>query len=152
MSNDTITAGAGTAPGVSLESGRAATADANTTTFAIILSLSFCHLLNDTMQSMVPAIYPILKESYSLDFAQIGLITMAFQFTASMLQPLVGLYTDRRPMPYSLACGMGSTLVGLVMMSVASSYPAILLAAALIGIGSAPFHPQASPVAPTASG
>ncbi len=120
--------------------------------FAVIFSLSFCHLLNDMMQSMVPAIYPILKESYALDYAQIGLITLAFQCTASLLQPVVGFSTDRRPMPYSLAAGMGFTLFGLVMMSFASSYPSILASAALIGIGSAVFHPEASRVARLASG
>lgn len=125
---------------------------ADTTTFAIILSLSFCHMLNDMMQSMVPAIYPILKANYSLDFAQIGLITLAFQFTASMLQPLVGLYTDRHPKPYSLPIGMGFTLVGLVLMSRAHSYPVILGAAALIGVGSSVFHPESSRVARMASG
>jgi len=144
---------AGTVPA---EPAQAATDDAaaadETTTFAIILSLSFCHLLNDMMQSMVPAIYPILKERYLLDFAQIGMITLAFQVTASLLQPMVGLVTDRRPMPYSLAAGMGFTLVGLVLMSVASSYPVILMAAALIGIGSSVFHPEASRVARMASG
>jgi MFS transporter, FSR family, fosmidomycin resistance protein len=127
-------------------------AGADVATFGIILSLSFCHLLNDMMQSMVPAIYPILKDSYHLDFAQIGLITLAFQVTASMLQPLVGMYTDKRPMPYSLAVGMGFTLVGLVLMSMAASYPVILAAAALIGVGSSVFHPEASRVARMASG
>ena len=122
------------------------------TTFAVILSLSFCHMLNDMMQSLVPALYPILKENYALDFAQVGLITLAFQCTASLFQPLVGVYTDRHPLPYSLACGMGFTLVGLVLMSMAHSYPVILLAAALIGIGSAVFHPEASRVARMASG
>ncbi len=121
-------------------------------TFAVILSLSFCHLLNDMMQSLVPALYPILKENYALDFAQIGLITLAFQCTASLLQPLVGFYTDKRPLPYSLACGMGFTLIGLVLMSRADTYPVILLAAALIGMGSAVFHPEASRVARMASG
>jgi len=125
---------------------------ADTTTFAIILSLSFCHMLNDMMQSLVPALYPILKDNYALDFGQIGLITLAFQCTASMLQPLVGLYTDKRPMPYSLAIGMGFTLVGLVLMSMAHSYPVILLAASLIGIGSSVFHPESSRVARMASG
>lgn len=129
-----------------------ASSGAEAATFAIILSLSFCHLLNDMMQSLVPAIYPILKDRYHLDFAQIGMITLAFQVTASLLQPLVGLYTDRRPLPYSLAAGMGFTLVGLVLMSMASSYPVILLAAALIGIGSSVFHPEASRVARMASG
>ena len=92
---------------------------AETTTFAILLSLSFCHLLNDLNQSLVPAIYPILKNSYHLDFAQIGLITLAFQLTASMLQPVVGMVTDRRPKPYSLPVAMGFTLVGLLLLSVA---------------------------------
>src|SRR6266446_2408517 len=106
------------------------------TTFTVILSLSFCHLLNDLMQSLVPALYPILKSSYGLSFSQVGLITLAFQCTASMLQPLVGLYTDRHPRPYSLTVGIGLTLVGLLLMSRASGYPAILLAATLIGMGS----------------
>lgn len=127
-------------------------AAADTGTFAVVLSLSFCHLLNDTMQSLVPAIYPILKDSYHLDFAQIGLITVAFQVTASLLQPVVGFYSDRRSMPFSLAVGMGFTLVGLVLLSMASSYPVILLSAALIGIGSSVFHPEASRVARMASG
>ena len=122
------------------------------TAFAVILSLSFCHQLNDMMQSLLPAIYPILKDSYHLEFAQIGFITLAFQFTASLLQPLVGMYTDRRPQPYSLAVGMGSTLVGLLLLAYAGSYPVILLAAALVGIGSAIFHPEASRVARMASG
>ena len=122
------------------------------TTFAVILSLSFCHFLNDLMQSLVPAIYPILKTSYGLDFGQIGLITLAFQCTASLLQPVVGLVTDKRPMPYSLAIGMGFTLVGLIMLAHAASYPMILLAAALVGVGSSVFHPEASRVARMASG
>jgi MFS transporter, FSR family, fosmidomycin resistance protein len=145
------------AAGVSAEASPAPTASASpaaadTATYAVILSLSFCHLLNDMMQSMVPALYPILKDSYALDFAQIGLITLAFQCTASLLQPVVGIYTDRRPMPYSLAIGMSSTFVGLILMSMAASYPVILLAAALIGVGSAVFHPEASRVARMASG
>jgi FSR family fosmidomycin resistance protein-like MFS transporter len=122
------------------------------TTFAVILSLSFCHFLNDLMQSLVPAIYPILKTSYGLDFGQIGLITLAFQLTASMLQPVVGMVTDKRPMPYSLAVGMGFTLVGLVLLAYATTYPLILLAAALVGMGSSVFHPEASRVARMASG
>ena len=122
------------------------------TTFAVILSLSFCHLLNDLMQSLVPALYPILKSSYGLSFGQVGLITLAFQFTASMLQPVVGLYTDRHPRPYSLTVGIGLTLVGLLLMSRAWTYPAILLAATLIGMGSAIFHPEASRVARMAAG
>jgi FSR family fosmidomycin resistance protein-like MFS transporter len=125
---------------------------ANGTTFAVILSLSFCHLLNDMMQSLVPALYPILKDNYALTFGQVGFITLAFQCTASMLQPLVGLYTDRKPQPYSLMAGMGFTLTGLLLMSQAGSYPLILLAAALIGMGSSVFHPEASRVARMAAG
>jgi FSR family fosmidomycin resistance protein-like MFS transporter len=125
---------------------------AQVTTFSIILSLSFCHLLNDLMQSLVPALYPILKSSYGLSFAQIGMITLTVQCTASILQPVVGLYTDRRPQPYSLTVGIGFTLVGLVAMSRAASYSAILVAAALIGMGSSVFHPEASRVARMAAG
>jgi MFS transporter, FSR family, fosmidomycin resistance protein len=125
---------------------------AEVTTFSIILSLSFCHLLNDLMQSLVPALYPILKASYGLSFGQIGAITLTVQCTASILQPVVGFYTDRRPQPYSLTVGIGFTLVGLVAMSRAASYPAILVAAALIGMGSSVFHPEASRVARMAAG
>ncbi len=143
---------AGTAPAATPAVSPASTASANNTTFAVILSLSFCHLLNDMMQSLVPALYPILKENYALSFGQVGLITLAFQCTASMLQPLVGLYTDKKPQPYSLMVGMGFTLVGLLLMSRANSYPMILIAAALIGMGSSVFHPEASRVARMASG
>src|SRR3981081_2509750 len=124
----------------------ASTASANSTTFAVILSLSFCHLLNDMMQSLVPALYPILKDSSALRFAQVGPITLRFQCTASMLQPVVGLYTDKNPQPYSLMVGMGFTLVGLLMMSRADSYPMILLAAALTGMGSSVSPTEASRV------
>ena len=123
-----------------------------TTTFAILVSLSVCHLLNDMNQSLVPALYPVLKDNYHLDFGQIGLITLAFQLTASMLQPIVGLVTDRRPQPYSLPIGMGSSLIGLLLLSVANSYTVILCAAALVGLGSSVFHPEASRVARMASG
>ena len=150
MSDTTITVGS--VPVSPIAAQTVPVPGADTTTFAIILSLSFCHMLNDMMQSMVPAIYPILKTNYQLDFAQIGLITLAFQFTASMLQPLVGMYTDRHPKPYSLPIGMGFTLVGLVLMSMAHSYPVILGAAALIGVGSSVFHPESSRVARMASG
>src|SRR5215510_4044394 len=129
-----------------------AVAPAVATTFAVILSLSFCHVLNDMMQSLMPALYPILKSSYGLSFSQVGLITLASQFTASMLQPVVGLYTDRHPRPYSLTVGVGFTLVGLLLVSRASVYPAILLAAMLLGMGSAIFHPEASRVARMAAG
>jgi FSR family fosmidomycin resistance protein-like MFS transporter len=122
------------------------------TTFAILVSLSVCHMLNDLNQSLVPALYPILKTSYQLDFAQIGLITLSFQLTASMLQPVVGMVTDRRPQPYSLPIATGCSLIGLLMLSVANSYPLILLSAALVGIGSSVFHPEASRVARMASG
>ena len=150
MSDNTMAAGPIAATAAS--AAQAAAASANGTTFAVILSLSFCHLLNDMMQSLVPALYPILKDNYDLTFGQIGFITLAFQCTASMLQPLVGMYTDRKPQPYSLMAGMGFTLIGLLLMSQASSYPAILLAAALIGMGSSVFHPEASRVARMAAG
>jgi FSR family fosmidomycin resistance protein-like MFS transporter len=120
--------------------------------FALILSLSFCHLLNDMMQSVLTAIYPVLATTHGLSFAQIGMITLAFQCTASLLQPLVGMVTDRKPMPYSLPVGMGSTFTGLVLLSQADSYPLILLAAALVGVGSSVFHPEASRVARSAAG
>ena len=120
--------------------------------FPILLSLGFCHLLNDLMQSLLPALYPMLKAEFHLDYGQIGMITLAFMLTASLLQPTIGIYTDRKPQPYSLAIGMGGTLVGLVLLSVAHNYTAILLAAAFIGTGSAVFHPEASRVARLASG
>jgi FSR family fosmidomycin resistance protein-like MFS transporter len=122
------------------------------TAFAILLALSVSHLLNDTIQSLIAAVYPVLKESYALTFTQIGLITLAFQFTASLLQPLVGMYTDRHPLPFSLTIGMGASLCGLVLLSVADNFHAILVAAALIGVGSAIFHPESSRMARLASG
>ena len=122
------------------------------TVFAVLGAISFCHLLNDLVQSLIPAIYPILKSAYSLSFTQIGLITLAFQISASILQPLVGIYTDRRPMPYSLVFGMLFTLIGLVSLSLASSFPALLIAAVLVGMGSAVFHPESSRVARMAAG
>jgi FSR family fosmidomycin resistance protein-like MFS transporter len=122
------------------------------TVVAILIAASVCHGLNDTIQSLLPAIYPVLKDSFRLDFGEIGLITFVFQVTASLLQPFVGHFTDRRPQPYSLPAGMGFSLVGLVLLSVAPSYPILLLAAALVGIGSSIFHPEASRVARIASG
>jgi MFS transporter, FSR family, fosmidomycin resistance protein len=122
------------------------------TVFKILLAISFCHLLNDTVQSLIPAIYPILRTSFHLNLGQIGLIALTSQVTASLLQPLVGLYTDRRPQPYSLTVGMGITLVGLMVFSMAPSFGSILVAAALVGIGSAVFHPESSRVARLASG
>jgi MFS transporter, FSR family, fosmidomycin resistance protein len=118
----------------------------------ILISLSFCHMLNDLMQSLIPALYPMLKADFHLDFTQVGLITLSFQLTASLLQPTVGLYTDKRPQPYSLAVGMGSTLIGLILLSQAHSYAMVLFSAALVGVGSAVFHPEASRVARMASG
>jgi FSR family fosmidomycin resistance protein-like MFS transporter len=149
MTDNTMAAGAASATD---RPSLAEQASADSTTFAVILSLSFCHLLNDMMQSLVPAIYPVLKNNYTLSFGQVGFITLAFQFTASMLQPVVGMYTDRKPQPYSLMVGMGFTLVGLLMMSHAHSYPMILVSAALIGMGSSVFHPEASRVARMAAG
>jgi len=121
-------------------------------TFSIILALSFSHFLNDTMQSLVPALYPMLKDSYGLSFTQIGLITLTMQITSSLLQPMVGLVADYKPQPYSLALGMGVTLVGLILLASAASFPLLMLAASLVGIGSAVFHPEASRVARLASG
>jgi FSR family fosmidomycin resistance protein-like MFS transporter len=118
----------------------------------VLATISVSHLLNDTVQSLVPAIYPLLKSSFSLTFAQVGLLTMTLQVTASLLQPVVGLYTDRRPTPYSLVFGMGFTLVGLLLLARAASFPTVVLAAALMGIGSAVFHPESSRVARMASG
>jgi FSR family fosmidomycin resistance protein-like MFS transporter len=123
-----------------------------TTVVGILLAVSLCHALNDTIQSLLPAIYPVLKDTYALDFGQIGLITFVFQITASLLQPVVGTVTDKKPQPFSLPIGMTSTLAGLLLLSRASSYPLILLAAAMIGIGSSVFHPESSRVARMASG
>jgi FSR family fosmidomycin resistance protein-like MFS transporter len=120
--------------------------------FPILAAISFSHLLNDMVQSLLPAIYPILKQVFRLDFTQVGMITLTYQLTASLLQPLIGWYTDRRPKPFALPVGMAFTLVGLIVMSRAGSYHAILLASALVGIGSAVFHPESSRVARMASG
>ena len=118
----------------------------------VLISLGFCHMLNDLMQSLIPALYPMLKQQFHLDFTQVGMITLAFQLTASLLQPTVGIYTDRRPQPYSLAIGMGATLIGLVLLSLARNYAMVVFAAGMVGIGSAVFHPEASRVARMASG
>jgi FSR family fosmidomycin resistance protein-like MFS transporter len=122
------------------------------TEFRVLAAVSFCHLLNDMLQSAIPSAYPIFKSAYRLDFAQIGVITLTSQFTASLLQPVVGIYTDRRPLPYSLATGMCFTLTGLLLLSVAPSYPFVLVAVACVGVGSAVFHPESSRVARMASG
>jgi MFS transporter, FSR family, fosmidomycin resistance protein len=124
----------------------------STTAFSILAAISFCHLLNDMMQSLLPAIYPILKANYALDFGQIGFITFTFQFTASLLQPVIGFYTDLRPQPYSLAVGMGFSLVGLLLLSTAGTYGGLLLAAGLVGLGSGVLHPESSRVARMAAG
>jgi FSR family fosmidomycin resistance protein-like MFS transporter len=118
----------------------------------VLAALSFAHLLNDTMQSLIPAIYPILKDALQLDFRHIGLITLVNQLTASILQPFVGFYTDRRPKPYSLAIGMSFTLVGLVLLSLAGSFALVLVAVGFVGIGSSVFHPEASRLAHLTAG
>jgi MFS transporter, FSR family, fosmidomycin resistance protein len=120
--------------------------------FRVLAAISVCHFLNDLLQSVIPAVYPMLKDSYHLDFGQIGLITLTLQLTASLLQPVVGIYTDHRPTPYSLPAGMACTLVGLILLSVAPRFAVILLAVALVGIGSSVFHPEAVRVARMASG
>jgi FSR family fosmidomycin resistance protein-like MFS transporter len=122
------------------------------TVVPILAAISFSHLLNDLIQSLIPALYPVLKTTFNLDFAQIGLITLTFQLTASLLQPVVGLYTDRKPSPFSLVVGMGFTLVGLILLSQAASYPMLLLSAGMVGMGSSVFHPESSRVARMASG
>lgn len=126
--------------------------DPAATAVAVLGALSFCHFLNDMMQSLLPAMYPMLKTSLQLDFGQIGLVTFVYQLTASLLQPMVGWFTDRRPLPYALSCGMGFTLVGLLLLSQATSFPMLLLAAAVTGIGSSIFHPESSRLARLASG
>jgi len=122
------------------------------TTFAVLFAIGFCHMLNDMMQALLPAIYPSLKQDFHLNFTQIGLITLAYQITASLLQPMVGYFSDKKPMPYSLAAGAIFTLIGLLGLSIAGSYGAILVCAMVIGIGSAVFHPESSRVARMASG
>lgn len=122
------------------------------TAYPILFAISFSHLLNDMMQSVIPAVYPLFKEKYQLSFTQIGLITLTFQLTASLLQPFVGFYTDRSPRPYSLAIGMGFTFLGLICLSMATNFLSILLSAGLIGLGSSIFHPESSRVAYLASG
>ena len=130
----------------------ARTGAAEGTVVAVLAAISVCHMLNDVIQSLIMAIYPMLKSAFALDFSQIGLITFTFQCTASLLQPVVGYYTDRYPTPYALVLGMGSSLTGLLLMSVATSYLMVLAAAALIGMGSSVFHPESSRVARLASG
>jgi FSR family fosmidomycin resistance protein-like MFS transporter len=122
------------------------------TLFRVLTAVSFCHLLNDMVQSLVPSMYPILKTSFHLDFARIGLLTLTYQITASLLQPVIGYYTDRRPLPYSLPIGMAFTLMGLLLLAIAPTFFLLIIAASLIGVGSAVFHPESSRVARLASG
>jgi MFS transporter, FSR family, fosmidomycin resistance protein len=136
-------------PDLTPAAGRAA---ATGPAYVVLAGISFSHFLNDTMQSLIASVYPILKENYALDFAQIGLITLAFQFTASLLQPVIGHVTDKKAQPFSLAIGMGFTFFGLLLLSVAHRYGIILVAAALVGLGSAVFHPESARIARLASG
>jgi MFS transporter, FSR family, fosmidomycin resistance protein len=120
--------------------------------FRILMAISFCHLLNDLLSSLLPSIYPLLANNFHLNYMKVGLITLTYQTTASLLQPLIGLRTDRKPIPYSLPFGMGSTLIGLLMLSIAGSFTTILIASAVVGTGSSVFHPESSRVARMASG
>src|SRR3954447_15702348 len=122
------------------------------TAFRVLAAISFCHLLNDMLQSLIPAVYPILKETYKLGYSEIGLIGLTSQLTASLLQPVVGLYTDHRPTPWSLPAGMSLTMLGLILLSMAPGFGWVLLSVALVGMGSAIFHPESSRVARMASG
>jgi FSR family fosmidomycin resistance protein-like MFS transporter len=129
-----------------------ANAIAGKTTLSIVVAVSVCHLINDVMQSLLSAIYPLLKDNYGLDYVQIGLLTLTFQCVASLLQPAIGMYTDKRPLPYSLPVGMGASFVGLLISGFANTYPLLLLGSAFVGLGSAIFHPESSRVARLASG
>jgi FSR family fosmidomycin resistance protein-like MFS transporter len=122
------------------------------TAVRVLAAISVSHLLNDTIQSLIPAIYPIIKQSYQLDYIQIGLITLTFQVSASLLQPLVGFVTDRHPMPYSMVAGMACSLIGLIALAHAGSYGMLLAASACVGLGSSIFHPEATRTARNASG
>ena len=137
---------------VSVQSPRRVSGTRNAAVVGILTAISVSHLLNDTLQSLIPSIYPLLKVSLGLNFAEVGLITLTLQLTASLLQPVVGMYTDRRPMPYSLVAGMAFSLVGLLLLSVAATLGAILVAAGLMGVGSSIFHPESSRIARMSSG
>ncbi|MFC0407312.1 MFS transporter [Roseomonas elaeocarpi] len=141
-------------PGIAVPTTTAATAPvvAGGTAFAVLGALSLCHLLNDMMQSLLPALFPVLKSNYGLSFTEIGLLAFTFQLTASLLQPVYGWYTDRNPQPRSLSLGMGFTLVGLLLLAWAGHYWSLLTAAALVGVGSSIFHPGSSRIARAASG
>ncbi len=134
------------------QQGSSVKAVAETTVFPILFAISFSHMLNDTIQSLIPAIYPIVKGTFKLSFTQIGLITLTNQLTASILQPFVGYFTDKRPKPYALVVGMSFTLLGLLLLANASNFYFILVAVAMVGVGSSVFHPEASRVAHLASG
>src|SRR5271170_2446811 len=124
----------------------------HSTVMTVLYAISFSHLLNDTIQALLPSIYPMLRDSFHLDFAELGWITFTFQCTSSIFQPVVGFVTDKRPMPHSLAAGMALTFIGLLALAWAPSYPLVLLAAGTLGLGSAVFHPEASRVAHMAAG
>ena len=141
-----------TVTGATVQNRQAESPSQETTLFNVLAAVAFCHLLNDMMQSLLPSIYPILKHSFGLDFGQIGILTLAYQITASLLQPFIGLYTDRKPMPYSLPVGMSFTLAGLLILSIAPTFGWLVFAAALVGMGSAVFHPESSRIARMASG
>lgn len=129
-----------------------ATSDATKAAFTVVTALSVCHFLNDTMQSLISAIYPMIKENYGLSFTQIGMLSFTFQFTASLLQPVIGAYTDKKPIGYSLPVGMAFTLIGILLLAMAGNYWLLLIAASLVGLGSAIFHPESSRIARLASG
>ncbi len=152
METSVDTRAAGTATPPPAQPSATPAAAAARTVYPVLGAISFSHMLNDMIQSLILAIYPMLKDNFALSFAQIGLITLTYQITASLLQPLIGYYTDKRPKPYSLPVGMGFTLSGLLLMSVAPNFPLLLVAAALVGCGSSVFHPESSRVARMASG
>lgn len=135
-----------------MESDPISSRKASQTVYPILFAISFSHMLNDTIQSLIPAIYPLVKDSFALSFSQVGLITLVFQMSSSILQPLVGTLTDKKPFPYALPIGMGFSLIGLVILSVAGNFHVVLLSVGLIGVGSSVFHPEASRMAHAASG
>jgi len=135
-----------------MESDPISSRKASQTVYPILFAISFSHMLNDTIQSLIPAIYPLVKDSFSLSFSQVGLITLVFQMSSSILQPIVGSVTDKKPFPYALPIGMGFSLIGLVILSVAGSFHIVLFSVGLIGVGSSVFHPEASRMAHAASG
>ncbi len=152
---ETVAAEAGAQPvaqSAAAQSAPIVPAAASATALPVLVALSFCHMLNDMMQSLIPSLYPLLKEEFALNFTQVGLIALAFQLTASMLQPVVGFVTDKRSLPWSLPIGMGFTLVGLLLLSQAHSYGMVVFSAMMVGVGSAVFHPESSRVARMASG